>query len=396
MQLERTSAEALPEPHPDSLRHCARVTESLRKAIDTAGGSIGFGEFMQHALYAPGLGYYVAGARKFGSDGDFITAPEVSPLFGQVLATQCAEILGGIPGGNILELGAGSGALAVQILGKLQAIDCLPERYLILDVSAELRQRQQQLIGSQLPDLLGHVDWLQALPESFRGVVIANEVADALPVERFLMNEGEVAQLRVACNETGFHWQQARAPDWLQTGVRAIERYIGRELPSGYLSEFSPALHGWIGDIANSLQEGVVLLFDYGVARREYYAPDRHAGWLRCYFRHHAHDDPLLYPGIQDVTAWIDFTEVAEAAADAGMEIGGYVTQSQFLLQGGLADELADFDQLDQTRQFELSRAVKLLTLPGEMGEHFKCIALSKGRATVPEAMALCDRAHVL
>lgn len=396
MQLERTNAEALPAPHPDSLRHSARVAESLKKAIGAAGGSISFGEFMQHVLYAPGLGYYVAGARKFGSDGDFVTAPEVSPLFGKVVASQCREVLSAIPGGNILELGAGSGALAVQILGKLQAIDCLPERYQILDVSADLRQRQQQLISTQLPALSGRVEWLQQLPESFRGVVVANEVADALPVERFVKTDGGIAQLRVGCSDTGFSWQQAEAPGWLQTGVRSIEKYIGRELPSGYLSEFSPALHGWIGDIANSLQDAVVLLFDYGVARHEYYAPDRHTGWLRCYFRHHAHDDPLLYPGIQDVTAWVDFTGVAEAAVAAGMEVGGYVSQSQFLLQGGLADELAGFEQLDQVRQYELSRAVKLLTLPGEMGEHFKCMALSKGRAKVPEAVTSGDRTHVL
>ncbi|ANO52243.1 class I SAM-dependent methyltransferase [Woeseia oceani] len=396
MQPQRTPANNLPEPHPDSLQHSKRVSASLVRAIETAGGSISFGEFMQHALYAPGLGYYVAGTRKFGADGDFVTAPEVSPLFGRVLATQCAAVLSGIAGGRILELGAGSGALAVQILQKLEELDCLPERYQILDVSADLRDRQQQLIREQLPSMLGRVEWIQQLPAGFRGVVVANEVADALPVERFIKVDGEVAQLRVALDESGFVWRVATAPEWLTAGVRAIEKDLGSELPAGYQSEFSPGLQGWIGDLADSVQDAVVLLFDYGIARHEYYAPDRNSGWLRCYFRHHAHDDPLLYPGIQDLTAWVDFTAVAEAADGAGMTVGSYVTQSQFLLHGGLAEEMADFDKLDQRQQYELSRAVKLLTLPGEMGEHFKCLALSKGSASVPAAITVSDRRHVL
>jgi len=396
MQPQRTPVQSLPEPHPDSLQHSERVAASLVRAIEAAGGSISFGEFMQHALYAPGLGYYVAGTRKFGADGDFVTAPEVSPLFGRVLATQCADVLSRIPDGRILELGAGSGALAVQILQKLQALDCLPERYQILDVSADLRERQQALIREQLPSMIERVEWLQQLPVDFRGVVIANEVADALPVERFIKVDNGVEQLRVALGESGFVWQQAAAPEWLLAGVHAIEKDLGTELPAGYQSEFSPGLQGWIGDIADSMQDAVVFLFDYGIARHEYYAPDRDSGWLRCYFRHHAHDDPLLYPGIQDLTAWVDFTAIAEAADNAGMTVGSYVTQSQFLLHGGLADELADFDKLDQMQQYELSRAVKLLTLPGEMGEHFKCLALSKGRASVPPAITVADRRHVL
>ncbi len=269
MQPQRTPANNLPEPHPDSLQHSKRVSASLVRAIETAGGSISFGEFMQHALYAPGLGYYVAGTRKFGADGDFVTAPEVSPLFGRVLATQCAAVLSGIAGGRILELGAGSGALAVQILQKLEELDCLPERYQILDVSADLRDRQQELIREQLPSLLGRVEWIQQLPAGFRGVFVANEVADALPVERFIKVDGEVAQLRVALDESGFVWRVATAPEWLTAGVRAIEKDLGSELPDGYQSEFSPGLQGWIGDLADSVQDAVVLLFDYGIARHE-------------------------------------------------------------------------------------------------------------------------------
>jgi SAM-dependent MidA family methyltransferase len=396
MQPHRTPGNTLPEPHPDSLEHSQRVAASLRAAIEAAGGSISFGEFMQHALYAPGLGYYVAGSRKFGADGDFVTAPEISPLFGQVLAGQCQQVLDSIADGDILEFGAGSGALCVQLMQRLAERDALPLRYQILEVSADLRERQQQCIRAELGRLADRVEWLDGLPQGFRGAVVANEVADALPVERFVIGANGVLQWRVGMADGDFCWQQAPAPAWLSAAVADIEKSIGRTLPPGYSSELSPGLAGWIGDIAGSLQDAFVFLLDYGVSRQEYYAPDRVEGWLRCYFRHHAHDDPLLYPGIQDLTAWVDFTAVAEAASAAGLEVAGYVSQSQFLLHGGLADELADFEQLDGVRQYELSRAVKLLTLPGEMGEHFKCLGLAAGTVALPAAVTAADRSHTL
>jgi len=386
----------LPRPDDDSLAHCKKVSESIRQAIDEAGGSISFAQFMHLALYSPGLGYYNVGTTKFGATGDFVTAPELSPLFGRVVARQCASILKQLGKGKILELGAGSGRLAVEILRKLTDLKSPPERYLILEISADLKARQEELISEELPDLLPSVEWLSKLPEKFAGVVIANEVADALPVERFERTDAAVLQMHVTANETGFDWCRKPAPEILAIAVEKIETDFGEALPQGYQSEVSLGLPDWIGQIAKCLDKGLVLLFDYGVSRREYYSSERNQGWLRCHFRHHAHNEPLIYPGIQDLTTWVDFTAVAESAVDHGLDVAGYVTQAQFLINGGLKDELAGVADLPVADQLELSRQVKLLTLPSEMGENFKCIGLGCGDLTGVTAFSSADRAHTL
>ena len=386
----------LPIPDDDSLAHCKKVCESIRQAIDEAGGSISFAQFMHLALYSPGLGYYNVGTTKFGETGDFVTAPEVSPLFGRVVARQCASVLKQLERGKILELGAGSGRLAVDILRKLTDLKSPPERYLILEISADLKARQEELIGEELPDLLPRVEWLSKLPEKFAGVVIANEVADALPVERFERTEAAVLQMHVTANETDFDWSRKPAPEILAMAVEKIETDIGEALPPGYQSEISLGLPDWIGQIAKCLDQGLVLLFDYGVSRREYYSRERNQGWLRCHFRHHAHNEPLIYPGIQDLTSWVDFTAVAESAVDHGLDVAGYVTQAQFLINGGLEHELAGIADLPVADQLELSKQVKLLTLPDEMGENFKCIGLGSGELTGVTAFSSADRAHTL
>lgn len=390
----------MPRPDADSQRHSERVADYLRAAIVDGGGSLSFGEFMQHALYAPGLGYYNAGTRKFGADGDFVTAPEVSPLFGNVLARQIAPLLketGKETGnGDLLELGPGSGALMTQLLKKLGEFDALPGRYRILEVSPELRERQQQRVQAELPALADRVEWLDRLPMGFNGVVVANEVADALPVERFLRTADGVGQMRVVADRERFDCAWEPAPRWLRNAVTAIETGLGKRLPEGYVSDLSPGLRAWIGDIADCLERAFVFLFDYGLARHEYYAPDRSGGWLRCHFRHRAHDDPFCYPGIQDITSWVDFTAVAEAAVASGLDVAGYLTQSHFLLGGGLIDELASLGRGDAALPPELSRQVKLLTLPGEMGEHFKCLGMTRGAVTIPRPFTAADRSHVL
>ncbi len=396
MQPSASQSAGLPEPDAASRRHCERVVASLHELIIAAGGSVSFGEYMQHALYAPGLGYYAAGASKFGAAGDFVTAPEVSPLFGRVTARQCAGVLRELRGGSVLELGAGSGALAVQVLETLAGQDCLPDSYRILEVSADLRDRQQQRIAMLPPRLADRVSWIDRLPRQFRGVVLANEVADALPVERFRKAAHGIEQGRVTVTDGRFAWRYAEAPEWLASAVHALEESLGRALPAGYESELSPGLPGWIADIGASLEDALVLLFDYGVSRCEYYAPERNGGWLRCHFRHRVHNDPFVYPGIQDLTAWVDFTAVAEAAVAAGLDVDTYVTQAHFLLHGGLAEELAELETADAREQAELSRQVKLLTLPGEMGEHFKCMALAKGKVHLPDALRIADRSHTL
>ena len=396
MQHERHTIRGLPRPDDDSLAHCQKVCKSIRQAIDEAEGSISFAQYMHLALYSPGLGYYNVGTTKFGVAGDFITAPEISPLFSRVVARQCKVVLEQLKKGQILELGAGNGRFAVDILRKLTDLKSLPARYLILETSAELKVRQEELIGEELPNLRPKVEWLSQLPEKFVGVVIANEVADALPVERFERTDNTVLQMHVTANETGFEWSRKPAPEILTIAVKKIEADIGKVLPRGYQSEISLALPDWIGQIANCLDNGLVLLFDYGVSRREYYSRDRNQGWLRCHLRHHAHNEPLIYPGIQDVTSWVDFTAIAESAVYHGLDVAGYVTQAQFLINGGLEEELIGIADLPVADQFELSRQVKLLTLPGEMGENFKCIGLSRGNLTGITAFSSTDRAHVL
>jgi SAM-dependent MidA family methyltransferase len=396
MQPEHSTGFALPEPDAESTAHSRRVAEYIRERITEGSGSISFAEFMQHALYAPGLGYYVSGTRKFGEGGDFVTAPEISPLFGKILAIQTAAVLQQLEARQIFELGAGSGALAATMLGKLAQIDALPDRYYILEVSADLRQRQQERLEQEIPGHATRVEWLSELPQDFSGVIVANEVADAIPVERFARSGGVLKQYRVSDERGKFCWHQADAPEQLLHAIQSVEEELGWQFPDDYRSEICLALTAWIRDLVGCLHEGHIFLFDYGVSRREYYAPDRNDGWLRCYFRHHAHNDPLILPGIQDLTASVDFSALASAAVEAGATITGFVTQAHFLLNGGLQDELADFVSLPIEEQVELSRQAKLLTLPAEMGENVKCIGMSRGNITPPPAFHEFDRAHTL
>jgi len=394
MQYEQPTS--LPQPDEVSARHSATVSAHIRKKIEAAGGNISFAEFMHEALYAPGLGYYSAGSRKFGADGDFVTAPEVSSVFGRVLARQSAEVLWQIENGEVLEIGAGSGKLAVDILCACEELNALPPAYNILEVSAELQERQQRRLREELPHLLDRVRWLSDLPAEFSGVIIANEVLDALPVERFVRRESGPMQLCVSLQDGRFVWTETKAPDRLVSAVSGIEADTARTLPLAYTSEVSLAAPLWISDLARSLKHGAIFLFDYGVSRREYYAAERTDGWLRCHFRHHAHDNALIYPGIQDLTTWIDFSGIAAAAVSNGLDILGYQTQSQFLMGGGLELEMRDFMELPPVKQLELSSQIKTLTLPGEMGENFKCMALGRGEIDSPSAFHFADRTQTL
>jgi SAM-dependent MidA family methyltransferase len=393
--MQQEQAFTLPQPDASSAEHSARCAAYIGDRIRDSGGSISFAEFMHYALYAPGLGYYSAGARKFGADGDFVTAPEISSLFGKVLAKQCAAVLK-IGGGSVLEFGAGSGRLAVDLLRALSRIGELPAEYRIIEVSADLRERQQRLLQDEIPELESKVVWLDRMPASHRGVIIANEILDALPVERFLIKDGVVRQLRVMDELGEFVFVDEAAPDLLADAVTKIEEDIGAKLPNNYISEISLSAPGWIGDMAGSLQHGFAFLFDYGVSRAEYYAGGRNEGWLRCYFRHRAHSDPLILPGIQDLTAWVDFSAVASAAVEHGLEVAGYLSQTQFLLGGGLGGEIGNMSELPLESQLELSGQIKMLTLPGEMGENIKCIGLARGNVPWPDAFDSADRTHTL
>lgn len=376
----------LPEPDPVATAHSARLLDRVRSEIVTAGGAISFARFMDLALYAPGLGYYRAGARKFGPGGDFVTAPELSPLFSRCLANQCREILKQIDSGAILELGAGTGVMAADILQELRARDALPQRYTILELSGELRERQRQTLAERTPDLLDRVIWLDALPEAgFRGVVLGNEVLDALPVERFRITPNGPRRLEVACTdpstglETALGWTEGAEDPTLTATVARIEAELGWRLPEGYTSEYAPQLTNWVRAIAEPLAAGALLFVDYGYPRREYYHPERTDGTLLCHYRHRVHADPLILPGLQDITASVDFTAVANAARAVGLEVAGYTSQNYFLFGCGLMDLLAEVDSADTVRYLEHVRQVKLLTLPGEMGDRFKVIGLTRG-----------------
>ena len=373
------SLRELPEPSPEAVAHSWRLIEHIRTEIDASGGRIGFDRFMELALYAPGLGYYSAGSQKLGEEGDFITAPELSPLFSRCLARQCAGILKQIENGSVLEFGAGSGVMAADILAELARLECLPERYQILEVSAELQQRQQQTIKQRVPDLAGRVEWLQTMPEStFRGVVLANEVLDAMPVHRFHIVNGEPKELYVAWEKDHFITvvDTAQESQFAETVAQIAEDL---QLPEGYESEIGLRAMDWIRGLADFLTEGAALLIDYGFPREEFYHPQRTEGTLMCHYRHRAHSEPLILVGLQDITAHVDFTAVAETAVDAGLEVSGFSSQANFLLANGLMEMVAA--ECEPKQQLQMAAQVKRLTLPGEMGELFKVMALSRGLA---------------
>jgi len=339
-----------------------------------------FSAVMQSLLYEPQLGYYVAGAEKFGEQGDFVTAPEVSPLFARCLAQQCLPVLQELGEADLLELGAGSGKMAADLLLELEVLSCLPRRYAILELSAELQQRQRETLEQKAPHLLERVVWLQQWPQEFVGVLLANEVLDAMPVERFKVVAGEIEQLGLVLHEGQLHEASRPAPIDLQQAVRQIQHGFGLAKEEGFCSEVNLNLLGWFAALSESLSRGAVLLIDYGYARREFYQPERDTGTLSCFYRHCLHHDPYQRFGVQDVTASVDFTAVIEAADKAGFELEGYVTQANFLFNNHL-DRLVEraVEGLESVPLLKLSQEVKKLTLPAEMGERFKVMGLSKG-----------------
>lgn len=376
---------SLPSPSPEQLEISLALSRHIRSEIELAGGWIPFARYMELALYTPGLGYYSGGSAKFGASGDFVTAPQVSPLFGRVLARQFAEVLRQT-GGGILELGAGTGLLAGQILGELAALGVEPP-YSILEISGELRTRQQ----ATLQDFSSKVDWLETLPENFRGVIFGNEVLDALPVHLIRWAENDPEEQGVVWDGRGFSLQsQAIADPLLLDRARALG------LPAGYTSEINLAAPALVQSLAASLQSGLLLFIDYGFGRSEYYHPQRRMGTLRAHYRHHALDDPFHLPGLCDLTAHVDFTAVADAGLEAGLDICGYTTQANFLLAGGITALLAETPADSVANYLPLSNGVQKLLSPAEMGELFKVIGFIKGKAPCLRAFALGDQRHRL
>lgn len=355
----------------------------------TTRGEIPFVEFMHHALYAPDFGYYTTSFPQLGLSGDFITAPELTPLFGQTLALQCQAILTQLDHPNLFEFGAGTGRLCVDILTHLEKLNCLPETYFILEVSGQLRNCQQALINEQIPHLASRINWLTKWPEKpFAGVILANEVLDAMPVHRFLRNETGIYESYVTLNKQGELIEQFN----LCTNSE-LQDYVHQHIPAEwgtYQSEVNFFLDGWLAQCSAMLQEGAMFIIDYGFPRAEYYHPERKLGTLMCHYRHKAHANPLIHVGEQDITAHVDFTHVAEAADRAGFEIAGYTNQASFLLAAGLPSLLEAID--NEHERIKAVQAVKQLIQPHEMGELFKVMALSKNCPVELQGFSLHDK----
>lgn len=364
----------LPEPDAASAELSRQLSESIAQEIREQ-GPIGFDRFMQRALYEPGLGYYSAGLAKFGEAGDFITAPELGPVFGRCLARQVADVLGNLKAAVILEIGAGSGALASVLLKALAETDSLPAQYHILETSADLRQRQQE----KLAEAPCEVRWLDYPPcAAFEGVVVANEVLDALPVRCFTIAGGAIRERRVGGSENQFIWVPAAADDSLEKHVEKLSGSLGVALSDGYQSEYCPQASAFIRSVTQRLTRGLVLLIDYGYPRAEYYLPERDQGTLICHYRHRAHDNPFLHVGLTDISAFVDFTAIAEASDACELSLLGYVCQADFLVNTGLNEEIEKLMQQADDQRLSGMTEVKRLTLPSEMGEKFKVMALGR------------------
>ena len=390
--MTKLPSHGLPEPSADALAHSRALVTLIHRHIDAANGWISFAEYMHLALYAPGLGYYSGGAKKFGEAGDFVTAPEISPLFAQALATQVAQVLAETQG-NILELGAGTGKLALELLRELQTLEQLPAQYLILEVSAQLCEIQRTTLQQHLPpELMQRVAWLDTMPSEFIGMVLANEVLDALPVHVVHRQSIGLVEQGVTKDEThDFAWREQAL-----TSGSLHDAAVALDLPPEYTTELCPAAGALLASLAAMLTQGVILLIDYGFPRREYYHAQRSQGTLMCHYRHHAHGDPFVYVGLQDITAHVDFTAIAEAGLASGLGLLGYCGQAQFLINCGITELLGRVSPHDMARYAPLASQAQKLLSPAEMGELFKVIAFGKNITNPLLGFARGDRRHTL
>lgn len=384
----------LPEPSIDARAQSDALLARLTERIRASGGWISFADYMHTALYTPGLGYYSGGAQKFGAEGDFITSPELTPLFGQALAAQIAEIMSqSAP--TVLEVGAGTGHLAADLLLTLDEVGYLPQAYQILEVSGELRARQADTLRARAPSLAERVQWIDALPDTFSGVVVANEVLDVMPVHLLVWRDGGLFE-RGVCLDDGGHlaWADEPASDALQQAAATL----GAPMPQDgeYVSELNLAGEAWMRDWGARLTSGALIMIDYGYPRAEYYLPSRSNGTLLCYYRHQAHPDPFKWPGLNDITAFVDFTAMAEAAHAGGLDIYGYANQASFLFNCGILERLALRGDEREPAYIRAARAVQRLTTPQEMGELFKVLVAGKGLRTPLLGFRRGDRLHTL
>jgi len=380
----------LPIPNAEAQAHSQQLAAQIQNQISQRDGWISFSDFMQMALYEPQLGYYSGGAKKFGHGGDFVTAPEISPLFAQTLANQAAQVLAATHG-SILELGAGTGRLAADLLLALQNLNQLPEQYCIMEVSAHLRYVQRETLQAVLPaELMQRVVWLDTLPQNFSGMIVGNEVLDAIPVH-LIHHTAQGLHERGVMFNGDFSWQDRR----LSSGD-LFEAADALALPQEYLTELCPAAPGLIASLAHVLERGVIIMLDYGFSAREYYHPQRNLGTLMCHYQHYAHTEPLVYVGLQDITAHVDFTSIAHAGVNNGLELSGFCTQAQFLMNCGILDLMSDVSPHDMANYAPLAAAAQKLLSPAEMGDLFKVIAFSKQLDAPLLGFSTGDKTHTL
>ena len=365
----------LPPPAPEAAAHSRLLAELIASTILDAGGWIPFERYMELALYAAGQGYYAAGARKFGSEGDFVTAPEISPMFAKCIAMQARQVMEAC-GREILELGPGSGVLAADLFGALKAEGVAPERYRLLEVSPDLRERQQSLIAERFPEDRDRFEWIDTLPDRIRGFVVANEVLDVVPFSLVQRHAGKLVERGVILTEAGFAWDDQPMPEG------ELKRRAAAVIPPGdydYLTEVDLAGEALVRTLGEKLECGIALFIDYGFPEREYYHPQRSMGTMRCHYRHRFHGDPFFMPGLQDITAHVDFSAMARAAESGGAEVYGFTTQAYFLISCGLAVLVSGGDPNMTLSRLKATSAVHRLISPAEMGELFKVLAIGKG-----------------
>ena len=387
---------SFPQPESDGLAHSALLVSFIQTLIIENGGWINFAQFMDAALYTPGLGYYSGGAKKFGLSGDFVTASEISPLFAQTIARQVHQVLDALQTKNkqcnILELGAGTGRFAKDLLLEMARLEHLPTRYMILEVSAYLREVQRNTLQAELPNtMMDRVVWLDALPENFDGLIIANEVLDALPVHIIEKCVDGFMEIGVASTDGVLALKEKHGDSAL------LKDFVKQlNLEEGYTTEVCLMASGLVDSLANILRTGMLLIIDYGFSRSEYYHPQRNQGTLMCHYRHRSHGDPLIYLGLQDITAHVDFTRVAEAGVDRGLRLVGFLSQAQFLINAGIANLLQSIPATDSVNYLPLAASAQRLLSPSEMGDLFKVIAFEKHLDLSFIGFSSGDKSHTL
>jgi len=388
-------ADKLPVPDPVAQQYSEQLLSLIQQKIVDAGGKISFAQYMQHCLYEPGLGYYSAGSYKIGAKGDFTTAPEISPLFSRTLVQHIQDIFKQTKQANILEFGAGSGKMATDILTELELRKCLPEHYYIIEASADLRFRQEESLLSELPHLMDKIVWLDSIPDNFIGVILANEVCDAMPVHYLQFSkEGKITERYIENTPSDLQWSEGELshPSLFKVAEN-IRKLIG---DIDYLTEVNMAANAWLSSLADKLEQGAIFIIDYGYPQLEYYHPQRSHGTLMCYFQHQGHDNPLILQGLQDITAHVNFTALAQTAIDNELDVEGFQSQADFLLAGGITELAPDQDNANEMGQLQIASEIKQLTLPSGMGENFKVLSLSRNLDQILTRCKLGDRRYSL